>query len=52
MTNRRFKEIYEAVVINAFYDVGEDGNISHEEMVELLKYANKCRMEKQNVETT
>ena len=39
MTRERFEEIYHDVVVNAFYDVGNDGSISHEEMVELIKMA-------------
>ena len=43
MTKDRIEQIYKAVVVNAFYDVGEWGaepgpsDITHDEMVEMVK---------------
>lgn len=39
MTRKRYDEIFQAVIVNQFYDVGEDGTISHEEMMELIRMA-------------
>lgn len=47
MTEERNREIYECVVVNSFCTVGRekflDSDITHDEMVELLKRA--CRKE-------
>lgn len=45
MQSDRFNEIWTAVVVNAFYNVGgaeaDGSDISHAEMVELVKLAKK-----------
>ena len=42
MTKERLTEIWQAVAVNAFYDVGQaDSTITHEEMIELLRLAKR-----------
>ncbi len=45
ITEERFNEIYNSVVANAFYNnvgnVGEDGSISHEEMIDIMELAKR-----------
>jgi Ca2+-binding EF-hand superfamily protein len=52
MTKERFDEIWNAVVVNAFYNVGEDGTISHEEMIEIMKFAKRGMSDKVSDDST